>query len=216
MSLSTIIFDLDGTLLDTLDDIGSAMNRVLSLHGFPIHPMESYRFFVGEGAARLVARALPEEKRELAPQLLNEFLKDYESNWAVKSRPYDGIPELLAHLKGQATLCILSNKPDHFTQSCVKHYFQHDLFKIVRGQIDGVPRKPDPIGVFEIVKTLEVKLGDCLFVGDTKVDMMTAKAARILCTGVTWGFRPQYELETNGADYLAHRPSDLIEILEHL
>jgi phosphoglycolate phosphatase len=213
MTVKAIIFDLDGTLLNTLSDIGNSMNRVLRSHGLPEHPLKAYNYFVGEGAGRLVERALPEEMRIHKDKFLDCFENDYEKNWMKDTKPYPGIPELLSNWQKDLCLCILSNKPHTFTVACVNHFFPEIHFAIVLGQQPGKPRKPDPFGVHRIFKETGYSDKEVFFIGDTKVDMQTAVKTGIPAVGVTWGFRPQSELESHGANFLAHTTEELNDII---
>ena len=216
MKPGTVIFDLDGTLLNTLDDIGDSMNRVLAYHGLPTHPPDAFRFLVGEGSGRLVEKAIPPAEAHRQKALLCDFIEDYSHNWNHKTHIYPGISEMLDQLKPNYNLCVLSNKPDKFTKACVSHYFPPDHFAVVRGHVEGFPRKPDPHGVYEISKLLNKPVNDFVFMGDTKYDVQTAKGVGIPCVGVTWGFRPQSELEEYGVDYVIHHPSELHSIMNLL
>jgi len=213
VGVKAIIFDLDGTLLNTLSDIGNSMNRVLLSHSLPEHPLDAYNYFVGEGAGRLVERALPEEMRVHKDRFLSYFEEDYEKNWMNDTKPYSGIPELLSNWQKDLCLCILSNKPHAFTTACVNHFFSEIHFAIVLGQQPGKPRKPNPFGVHRIFAETGYSEKDFLFIGDTKVDMQTAVKTGIPAVGVTWGFRPQSELESNGATFLARTTEELNEIV---
>lgn len=211
MRLNAVLFDLDGTLLDTLKDIGDSVNRVLAAHGYPVHPVESYKTFVGEGAKILIQRALPEDHRdeETVRSALAEYRKDYTQNWNVATQPYDGVPELLHALSGFA-LGVLSNKPHAETVKCVKGYFPNVQFKAVLGQRDDVARKPNPAGALEAARLMEIEAPSILYVGDTAVDMDTANAAGMFSVGVTWGFRPESELRAHGAKAIVHHPGEIL------
>jgi len=185
------------------------MNEVLKKHGWPTYPESSYRFFVGEGSAKLIEKALPKNQLAQKEAILAEYLEAYGQNWNRASHPYDGILRMLADLRNEYTLCVLSNKPDAFTRQCVSHYFEVDLFNIVRGQLDGCPRKPDPQGLNEIFEKLGKSPSQCIMIGDTKYDTLCAKHAGIPSVGVTWGFRPREELETNYATTIIDHPSQL-------
>jgi phosphoglycolate phosphatase len=216
MSYSAIIFDLDGTLLDTLADIAEAANRVLVKHGLSAHVLDSYRQFVGEGLRVLFERSLPGEacNEELLAACAEDFRQAYAECWNVRTRPYDGIVELLSCLvTREVRLAVLSNKPDAFTKACVRGYFPEFPFESVLGQRDGVPRKPDPAGALEIAAAMDVAPDQFLYVGDTAVDMRTALAAGMFPVGVLWGFRPLPELLAGGAQAVIQRPQELLRWL---
>jgi phosphoglycolate phosphatase len=224
----TIIFDLDGTLLDTLADIATAANRALQDLHCPPHSIESYRTLVGDGVTVLFQRALPPEVASNAVQVATavaRFKHHYEQLWDATSRPYDGIVELLDDLKArQAILTVLSNKPDAFTQACVARFFPADTFTAVLGSRDDFPCKPDPAGVTILLQEASLKLtsssgksvlapNQCFYLGDTNTDMKTAVAAGCMPIGVTWGFRQAEELQAAGAKALIHHPSQLLPLL---
>jgi phosphoglycolate phosphatase len=215
MTARAIVFDLDGTLLDTLDDIADSANAVLAAEGFPPHTPADYRRFIGEGVAVLFARALPEDDPEAVARCVAAFPEAYGRGWNVKTRPYDGIPALLDALTARGLpLAVLSNKPDAFTRLCVAEYLAAWEFRQVLGQRAGVPRKPDPAGAVEIAERLGVSAGDCLYVGDSAIDVETARRARMRPVGVSWGFRPVVELTQAGAEVILDRPADLLGLLE--
>jgi phosphoglycolate phosphatase len=211
-----VIFDLDGTLLDTLEDLGDAVNRVLSARGLPVHPMDAYRFFVGDGVAMLITRALPADKRdaETVRSCLEAFRADYDRHWNVKTRPYDGVAALLDALTARGLkLAILSNKPHAFARRCVREFLPNWSFAAVFGQRDGVPLKPDPAGALAIAHALGIPPAACLYLGDTAVDIKTAIAAGMTPVGVLWGFRPAEELRASGAQVLIEQPSEVLGLL---
>ena len=217
MPYKAILFDLDGTLLDTLKDIGNAANRVLAGKGFPTHELDAYRYFVGDGTAMLINRALPEEKRndEVIRACLTEFLEDYGRNWNVKTLPYEGIPEMLDALNHRGLkLAILSNKPHEFTKQCATELLSNWNFDVVIGQRDGTPPKPDPAGALEVAKRLNIPPADFLYIGDSGVDMKTAVASGMFPVGVLWGFRSMEELKDNGSLALIDRPSEILSLLD--
>ena len=217
MRFKAILFDLDGTLLDTLADLADAMNRVLAQRGFPTHPMDAYRYFVGDGASTLVARTLPEEARreDTIRACLDAFKEDYDKNWNIKTKPYDGVLEMLnALVARKVKMAVLSNKPHDATVRCVEALLADWEFDAVLGQRDGVPRKPDPAGAVEIAERLDIPPGEFLYLGDTGGDMKTARAAGMFPVGVSWGFRPVRELRENGARSLLTRPEDLVSLLD--
>ncbi|MBW1897959.1 MAG: HAD family hydrolase [Deltaproteobacteria bacterium] len=216
MKFEAVLFDLDGTLIDTVDDIGDAANRVLSNSGFPTHPISSYDQFIGEGVKVLFTRALPKEKRneDLIDICLKDFVEDYRHNYNVKTKPYDGIPELLDALSMQGLrLAILSNKPDSITKDCVTSLLSNWNFEVVLGQRASVPRKPDPQGALEIAEKLTIPPSNFLFLGDTSIDMKTAVSAGMFSVGVAWGFRPVKELRENGARAIIDKPVQLLDLI---
>jgi phosphoglycolate phosphatase len=211
-----ILFDLDGTLLNTLEDIGNAVNRTLSAQGFPTHVIDAYRFFVGDGEVRLVTRALPEDRRddETIRSCLEAYRADYNRNWDVKTKPYDGVAEMLDALTARGLKrAVLSNKPHELTQRCVTTLLPNWGFDVILGQRDGVPLKPDPTAALEVVHTLDIPPADFLCLGDTAVDIQMAITAGMLPVGVLWGFRTEEELRTSGAEVLIERPLEILEIL---
>ncbi len=214
MDYSAVLFDLDGTLLDTLEDIGEAANRVLIQRGFAPHPPDSYRHFVGEGVRVLFERSLPAEacSDDVLAACAEEFRHAYAECWNVRTRPYDGIEDLLpALVMRNVRLAVLSNKPDAFTKSCVEEYLARFPFEWVLGQRDGTPRKPDPAGALEIAAAMDLPPGRFLYLGDTAVDMQTALAAGMFPVGALWGFRPLSELQSGGAQAVIERPGELLQ-----
>lgn len=213
---SAVVFDLDGTLLDTLEDLGDAVNRVLADHGFPAHPMDAYRYFVGEGSAVLVERALPESDRgsDVYRECLAAFMADYDRSWKVKTRLYDGISAMLDSLTALGIdLAILSNKSHEFTVKCVQDLLSEWQFKAVFGLRDDVPRKPDPAGALEISRLLGATPDRMLYLGDTATDMQTAVSCGMFPVGVLWGFRDREELLENGAKVLIQHPRELLRLV---
>ena len=216
MPYKAILFDVDGTLLNTLEDLGDAVNRVLAGKGFPTHKLEAYRYFIGDGSAMLITRALPEEKRndDTIRSCLDVFSEDYGRNWNVKTKPYDGVTEMLDALMARGLkIAALSNKPHEFTKRCVNHLLPNWPFEVVLGYRDAVPLKPDPASALEVAKRLNIPPVDFLFLGDSAVDMKTAIAAGMYPVGVLWGFRPVEELQENGAQALIERPLEILNLL---
>jgi phosphoglycolate phosphatase len=213
MAKAAVMFDLDGTLLDTLEDLADSMNAVLERLGFPCHPVEAYKYFVGDGMPNLVRRALPADRRdgtavESGSQAMRE---EYAERWRAKSRPYDGVPEMLEGLIERGLkLTILSNKPDDFTKMTVEALLPDWNFNVVRGVLAEVPRKPDPTAALRIAEGLGIPPGDFLYCGDTDTDMKTAVAAGMVPLGALWGFRDARELRDAGAAILLERPEDLL------
>jgi phosphoglycolate phosphatase len=216
MEYKAVLFDLDGTLIDTVDDIGDAANRVLSNRKFPTHSISTYRLFIGEGVRMLLTYALPEEdrKKELITACLKEFIEDYRYNYNVKTKLYDGIPELLDILTLRGLkLAVLSNKPHPITKDCVEFFLSQWDFDVVLGQIDSIPRKPDPQGALEVAQRLAIPPSNFIYLGDTAIDMKTAVSAGMFPVGVLWGFRSLKELKENGARGLIDAPMQLMDII---
>jgi phosphoglycolate phosphatase len=214
--VAAVIFDLDGTLLDTLEDIAAAGNAALAMVGAPPHPPRDFRKFIGEGVTRLFEQSLPPEQQDLTTiaRCAAAFQETYSREWNQRSAPYPGVPELLDRLTAHAIkLAVLSNKPHDFTVACVNHYLAAWRFEAVLGPQEGVPRKPDPTGALRILHELHVHPEQCLYVGDSGVDMQTACAAGIHAVGVSWGFRPVEELRASGADIVLAAPGELLALI---
>ena len=217
MKYKAVVFDMDGTLLDTLVDLGDAMNRVLVQHGFASHPLDAYRQFVGSGASELVARALPEDARheDMRTRCLQGFLREYEAGWRLKTRLYQGVPELLDSLESKRIpMAVLTNKPQAFAELCMREFLSRWDFSLVVGQKSGVPVKPDPAGPRQIIGHLGVRPDEILYLGDTDVDMFTAVNAGMHPVGVLWGFRPEQELLASGAASILAHPTELLRFLD--
>ncbi len=211
-----VIFDLDGTLLDTLADISAAANRVLESLGREPYSLDSFRTLVGDGVAVLFQRAMPEviDDASLLATAMDRFQEFYAEEWHKLSKPYDGIEDLLFWLQGQPlTVSILSNKPDQFTKLCVSHFLPKFSFAHVDGQRVGIPRKPDPAGVHMIASDLNISTGDIAYVGDTNTDMETAVSSGCYAIGVSWGFRSIEELKQSGAAVIVDHPSQIADLL---
>ena len=216
MRFKAVLFDLDGTLLDTLDDLADSMNASLKRFGFPTNPVNTYRYLVGDGLVNLVSRALPADHRDEATinAVINAQWDEYSRNWANKTHPYEGIPELLDALEErEIAICVLSNKPDDFTQIIVKKFLSKWKFSIVRGESTKTPMKPNPLGANQIALELGIANSEFLYVGDSNTDMRTANAAGMYAVGVLWGFRSKDELLAAGAKALIERPIDLLNLL---
>ncbi|OJZ03211.1 HAD family hydrolase [Sphingobacterium sp. 40-24] len=213
--MKLIIFDLDGTLLDTLQDLGDSCNAILEQHGYPTHPLVAYKKFVGNGVQKLIERALPEEARtaETITVLLGAFKSYYERKPVSHTRPYPGIVSLLQELKSLGYLIsVASNKYHEAVIPLMQQYFPDIPFDLVLGHRAGHPAKPDPAIVLDSLETLGVNKQNCLYVGDSSVDMDTANNAGVTAIGVTWGFRDEDELRQHGAKYIIHTPSELLNI----
>jgi phosphoglycolate phosphatase len=216
MGYRAVVFDLDGTLLDTLDDLSDSMNAVLAREGCSPHPADAYRYFVGDGIETLVRRALPAEQHspERLARCMAAMQEEYGRRWDLHTRPYPGVPQLLDALEARAVpKAVFSNKPDAFTRLTVERLLSPWRFDPVRGARPGVPHKPDPTGALDIAACLGVAPQQCLYVGDTNTDMRTARAAGMYPVGVTWGFRTADELQESGAARLLHQPGELLELL---
>lgn len=218
MHHQAVIFDLDGTLLDTLEDIANSVNSTLARYSFPTHGLDAYRYFVGDGVTMLVSRALPAEKRNdhIIADCVGAFRENYDRNWNSNTSPYDGIPELLDALTAKhVKMAILSNKPDDFTQRCVHELLPNWNFEMVLGLRHGIPPKPDPSGAYEIAENLGITPAHILYLGDSSVDMKTAVRAGMFPIGVLWGFRPLDELREHGAAAIIERPMELLDYLDN-
>jgi len=217
MPVRAVLFDLDGTLLDTLADIAAALNSVLTGMGLPPHSCQDVSRFVGEGVTRLVWRSLPEGCRE--PERVEEAVARmrvvYGERLCVETRPYDGIPDLLDELQARAIpAAILSNKPHALTVRLVREALGRWNFAVVRGENPPVPRKPDPTSARSIATRLDVESADILYVGDTPTDVQTARAAGMHPVGVAWGFRRAEVLREAGAAVVLSHPLDLLPLLD--
>ena len=211
----TVIFDLDGTLLDSIEDIASSMNKVLESLQLPTHKIEDYKHFVGGGVDILVENALSNQSKEIEYEVIKRFKIEYDGKLHSKTLPYDGIYELLDELKKlDINLAVLSNKPHEFTVSYVNHFFKNYNFKEIHGQKKDVPKKPDPKAALDIVKCLDSSCENTYFIGDTKIDMQTAKNANMTAIGVLWGFRDEKELKEHGADFIVKEPLEIINIIK--
>lgn len=208
-----VIFDLDGTLLNTIEDLADASNWVCRNHGWPTHSVEEYKYFVGNGMTQLVLRFSPPEwhSPEGLAIILREFMTYYDAHKADKTAAYAGMPEAVARMKeAGVSLAVLSNKADQMAGPVVEHYYP-GLFPLVQGALDGVPTKPDPTLLHKLLGRMGATKADTLFVGDSNVDIKTAKNGGLTSCGVLWGFRGRAELEAEGADCLARTPEELVK-----
>ncbi len=211
-----LIFDLDGTLINSVYDLAHAANTIFRKYGFPEHKVEDFNQFVGSGIYKMLQRALPSEVREteLVEQIKDDFLEYYQKNICVYTRPYKGILELLAALKSKGILlAVASNKFQKGTETLVHNLFGDDTFSVVLGQRENVPIKPDPAIVHEILEATNVNTANVLYVGDSDVDMFTAKNAGVRSIGVTWGLRSKTELETSGATYIVDKATEILNLI---
>jgi len=210
-----VLFDLDGTLLDTLEDLADSMNAVLECEGFPVHETACYRYFVGDGMPNLVRRVLPDANRdrETIEKLIGGMRAEYGRRWADKTKPYEGVPELLDGLEERGVpMAICSNKPDGPVKEMVDRFLGLTRFRAVLGSRPDVPRKPDPTAVLEIADSLGIAAERFVYLGDTNTDMLTAIAAHMCPVGALWGFRTPEELVANGAKKLIERPQELLDL----
>lgn len=211
-SLPAYIFDLDGTLIDSLADIAESINRMLDARGYPRCEEELFKQMVGDGMEKLVERALPEQARsaELIHTCVDEYRAHYDQMWQEQTRPYPGIVEMLATLKARGVkLGVISNKAHRFTVPMTEHFFGTGVFDHILGQRAEVPRKPAPDGAHEMAAFLGLKTSDMAYVGDSGIDMAFAKNSGMLAIGVRWGFRGEKELIEHGAAFLVSHPCEL-------
>ncbi|UCF99205.1 MAG: HAD family hydrolase [Spirochaetaceae bacterium] len=211
---SAVIFDMDGTLLNTLDDLGDCMNRVLSRCSYPTHSIEDYKYFVGDGMVNLVKRVLPQADHDEATigRIQTEMVEEYSRHWADKTELYPGIADILDELvRRKIQRAILSNKPHEFTTVIAERFFNSWGFDPVFGARDGVPKKPNPAAALEICRQWNLDPGQVLYAGDTNTDMQTARQGKMFALGVLWGFRTREELEQNGAQALIAAPQQMLE-----
>lgn len=209
------IFDLDGTLVDSLADLATAVNRMLDDNGYPRAPLEMFPKYIGDGMKKLVERALPESARDAdnVERCAAAYLRHYEQCWRDQTRVYEGMLEAVQELRNRGIrLGVLSNKPHRFTALCCEHFFPAGLFEVVLGQRDGVPRKPDPTAGTEIAGRLGLAPAECAYVGDSGIDMEFAVRAGMRRIGVLWGFRDRQEIVENGAEVLVERPLELLQV----
>ncbi|MNG59372.1 Phosphoglycolate phosphatase [compost metagenome] len=214
--MKLIIFDLDGTLLDTLQDLGDSCNVILQRFGYPIHQLPAYKKFVGNGVQKLIERALPEHARttEIITTLLTAFKTYYEEQTISHTRPYSGIISLLQTLKSSGYLIsVASNKYHEAVIPLMEKYFPTISFDLILGHRTGHPAKPDPEIVWDTLQTLGIAKENCYYVGDSSVDMDTANNAGVTAIGVTWGFRDENELRQHGAKHIIHVPQELLNIV---
>lgn len=213
---SAVLFDLDGTLLDTLDDLTESANQVLAELGAPAHPRDAYRHFVGDGVEMLGRRALPASIRDdsYVARFVARMREVYAPRETLKTLPYPGIPELLDGLRERSiTMCVLSNKPDSATNSIVGKLLGAWPFACVHGQRPTIARKPDPAGATAIAAELGIAPESFLYLGDTSTDMQTARSAGMFAVGALWGFRDERELREHGAQAIVRAPREVLDLL---
>jgi len=216
MKYKAVIFDLDGTLLYTLGDIALAVNKVLTNMNMPTHSEESYKKFVGHGLKETLKRACAEDcSEEILETGYLKVMEEYNKNPVISTKPYEGIPALLDTLVNMGIkIAILSNKEDILVKYIVGNLLSSWPFTTIQGVLSGVPKKPDPTVVFEILQNMNLVQADVIFVGDSGVDMKTAVNSGLLGIGVTWGYRDIVELTEAGAEILIDKPEKLLRIIE--
>lgn len=214
--MKLVIFDLDGTLIDSLNDLAECVNLALKQQGFPIHPVDQYRYFVGNGVNKLIERVLPDEMntKEAQTRVKESFDRYYSERFAVHTKPYPEILDLLEALKkDKIKTAVVSNKPDEFAKKIVSALFPENTFEFVAGGRDSLPKKPDPVLVNQCLEILKIEKSQCCYCGDSNVDIMTAQNAELLSIGAAWGFRGEDELREAGADYIIHTPLEMMKII---
>jgi phosphoglycolate phosphatase len=217
MRFKAVMFDLDGTLLDTIEGVACLVNHALDRLGYPQHSIQTYRKLVGGGIKNLINDSLPSGKRdaENIKDCLDIVFANYEKYYDTNTKIYPGINELLAGLEDMNfKLVVLSNRPDKYTRELIKKYFRENLFLIVSGEVKGVPRKPDPTAALVMAKSLKLRPDEIIYIGDTDIDMQTANKAGMFAVGALWGFRSREELLENGAKLLLEHPTDLIKYIK--
>lgn len=210
-----VIFDLDGTLLNTLDDLAACGNHLLASHGYPIHPTEAYQHFVGNGIRKLVERILPEKERTSRniDAFFPEFLAYYDQHKMDLTRPYPGMTELLESLQAShISMAVATNKVHSAVAPLMRHFFPTIRFAAAIGNQPGIPTKPEPDIIYQILRETGQTASETIYVGDTAVDMETAARAGLLKVGVLWGFRGIDELTESGADYIVENPIDILNL----
>ena len=213
MLYKAVLFDLDGTLLNTLEDLADATNAALAQLGLPGHPLDAYKLLVGDGLENLIRRAIGQEPldQRLLARGIELARHEYANRWAEKTRPYPGIPDLLTELSRRGIpMAVFSNKPDEFTQLCIARLLPQWHFHAVQGATPAVPRKPDPRGALAIAARMGIAPAEVLYLGDTNTDMQTAVAAGMFPVGALWGFRTAEELLATGAAVLVKTPLEVL------
>lgn len=216
MPNTAVIFDLDGTLLDSLQDIADSANATLQGFGFPVHSIDSYREYVGDGIRGLARKTMPagSVSDELIETFVGRYREAYESRWDANTRPFTGVPELLDELvQRDIPIAVLSNKRDEFTKKCVEKLLSRWTFSIIRGELPGVALKPDPAALLSIAGDLGVDASKCFYVGDSEIDIEVSKRAGMFDVGVEWGFRSRAVLEEAGARVIIQKPAELLEVI---
>lgn len=210
-----VIFDLDGTLVDTLEDLADSINAAIEEYGYPTHPVDAYRYFVGNGIRIAISRATNlDESHEDLDKIVKSFMDNYSTMHTNKSVPFEGIRELLVQLvQKNIPVSVCSNKLDEYTKQMIRELFPTIPFVDVMGETDGIKRKPSPDMALMVLGKMGLEADKVLFVGDTKTDMLTASAVGCISVGVSWGFRPVEELMEYGAKHIIYHPQQLLKLL---
>ena len=219
MKIKAVLFDLDGTLVNSLADLADSVNFTLQEFGFATHENEKFKYFIGDGMQKLIERVLPDDKKDndSIKQVLSAFMCRYREHFADKTVAYDGIYELVNSLdKMNLKLAIVSNKAQDMAVEVTNKVLSGLNFDIICGKREGYPTKPDPTLTLEIINELGVKPSECIFIGDSGMDMAVAKNAKVIGIGVLWGFRTEAELLENGADYIVNNPNEIAEIIKDI
>lgn len=217
MAYRAAVFDLDGTLLNTLSDLADSGNELLASYGMPPHPEPAFRYFVGNGSRKLMKRILPGKSAEEIDEALVRYKAIYEKRLTAKTKPYAGIIEMLSELKARGVrMAVCTNKHISAAEALIRKYFPAGIFDAYEGDRPGVPRKPDPAHVNIVLEKMNVRPEETVYLGDSGVDMQTAVNAKALPVGVLWGFREKDELLENGAKILLSQPSELLEKVDFL
>lgn len=215
MAYRAAVFDLDGTLLNTLADLAASGNELLESYGMTPHPQQEYRYFVGNGSRKLMERIIPGASPERIDEALSRYKTIYDRRLTEKTMPYDGIMEMLSGLRDRGVrLAVCTNKHISAAEQLIRKYFPFDIFDAFDGDRFGIPRKPNPAHVRFVMEKMGVAPEETIYLGDSGVDMQTAINAGIFPIGVLWGFREKEELLENGAKVLLSHPSELFEIVD--
>ncbi|MDF2987554.1 MAG: haloacid dehalogenase superfamily enzyme subfamily [Eubacterium sp.] len=216
MNIKAVIFDLDGTLVDSLEDLADSANEALVKHGFSSHPTHAYKKFVGNGVRQLMKNATPAGTPEtIIDSVLADYRIIYNNNYTNKTRPYDNIPEMLEKLKASGIkMAVCSNKPHRPTTEIVEYVIGKEYFEVIFGEREGIPRKPDPAALLEAAGLMGVEPAEVIYLGDSGGDMISSRNAGMYAAGALWGFRDRAELEECGSQVLFSQPLQLVEFIE--
>ena len=215
MEYKAVIFDLDGTLIDSLEDLADSANQALAMHGFESHPTTSYKKFIGNGVKQLIKNAVPDKTPEsVIDKILADYRIMYNNNYVNKTKPYANIIEMLGKLKALGIkMAVCSNKPHKPTNEIVNKLVGNEFFEVVFGEREGIPRKPDPAALIEAAAFIGVEPGETIYLGDSGGDMISAKNAGMYAAGALWGFRDREELQESGSQVLFSDPLELVEFI---